>query len=53
MLKPLSQALNGAVLAIVAQLLPQGFDVSDDAPSTYEALRNHVADRSAAIRFTH
>lgn len=44
MLEPLNPALNAAVLAIVAKLLPEGFDVANDAPATYEALRAHVAD---------
>ena len=37
---PVSHALNAAVLHMAARALPLGFDVSPDAPSTYEALCN-------------
>lgn len=35
----LDPELSAAVLAIAAELFPSGFDVSDNAPETYEALR--------------
>ena len=38
----LSRKLNAAVLAMVNNLLPMGYDVSDNAPDTYEKLVNHV-----------
>jgi hypothetical protein len=33
------QALKQAILETTARLLPDGFDVSDDAPQTYEQLK--------------
>jgi hypothetical protein len=40
-LKPLNPNLNAAIGAIARRLFPDGFDVSDDAPHTYEALKAH------------
>lgn len=41
-IEPLNQGLNDAILSISSTLLPAGFDVSDDAPGTYKALRAHL-----------
>lgn len=35
---PLDPELNQAIVALVEDLLPQGFDVSPDAPETFEEL---------------
>jgi hypothetical protein len=37
----LDRSFNAAVLAIASHILPRGFDVSDNAPSTYDELRQH------------
>src|SRR4051794_1017008 len=42
MLKPLDPGLNSAILCIAAELFPDGFDVSSDAPDTYRKLRAHL-----------
>jgi hypothetical protein len=39
---PLDIGLNVAVLQVASQLFPCGFDVSLDAPHTYEALKVHL-----------
>jgi hypothetical protein len=41
-LKPLDPNLNAAIIAIAKRLFPSGFDVSDDAPDTYEKLKAHL-----------
>ena len=38
-MKPLDRGLNTAILHITSRLFPSGFDVSNDAPNTYEELR--------------
>lgn len=40
--KPLSGALSAAILEMAALFLPDGFDVVDDAPHTFEALKAHL-----------
>ena len=40
---PLSKRLNIAVRQITGHVLPQGFDVSEDAPNTYDDLQAHFA----------
>lgn len=37
--KPLDAELNAAIVHLVDKLLPQGFDVSPNAPSSFEALK--------------
>jgi len=44
-------SFNQAVLNITAQFLPQGFDVSLDAPSTYQRLKAHVARTGRLLVF--
>jgi hypothetical protein len=39
---PLDSGLNAAILSIAASLFPDGFDVSEDAPGTYKALKAHL-----------
>ena len=39
---PLDPELNAAILKISLRLFPDGFDVSDDAPDTYEKLKAHL-----------
>lgn len=39
--QPYSRAFNAAVSHIAARVLPQGFDVASDAPSTFPALVSH------------
>ena len=41
-MEPLDPNLNAAILAIAKRLFPDGFDVSDDAPDTYEKLKAHL-----------
>ena len=41
MLEPLSPELNVAILDMAALLLPDGFDISDNAPHTFDALKRH------------
>ena len=43
MLTPLDRSFNAAVLHIAGRLLPCGFDVGADAPSTLQALKDHYA----------
>jgi len=38
----LSRKLNAAILTMVSNLLPMGYDVSNNAPDTYERLVEHV-----------
>lgn len=40
-MSPLSSRFNVAVLQIANRLFPCGFDVSDNAPDTYETLKAH------------
>lgn len=40
---PLDPNLNRAILDLVADLLPRGFDVAPDAPETFEGLKDHFA----------
>ncbi len=42
--RPLSRAFNVAVLHITGRALPMGFDVSDKAPSDYDALVSHYRE---------
>jgi hypothetical protein len=35
-LEPFDHNLNAAIIEIAKRLFPAGFDVSDDAPDTYE-----------------
>ena len=39
---PFDPSLNIAILHIASRLLPNGFDVSDEAPDTYEKLKAHL-----------
>jgi len=41
-MKPLDRGLNTAVLTIANRLFPTGFDVSEEAPSTYRQLVNRL-----------
>jgi hypothetical protein len=41
-MEPLDPNLNAAVIAIAKQLFPAGFEVSEDAPDTYEKLKAHL-----------
>ena len=43
-LKPLDVGFNVAVLQIVSRLFPCGFDVSDNAPDTFEKLQAHYQE---------
>jgi hypothetical protein len=40
---PLDPGLNAAILQIAPRVLPRGFDVAVDAPSTYAELRQLIA----------
>lgn len=40
---PLDLSFNAAIVDIVGRLLPNGYDVSDDAPATYDELTAHLA----------
>jgi len=42
---PLDAGLNAAVLHMAGRLFPTGFDVSEDAPDTFEKLVDHVRRR--------
>lgn len=42
MSNPLDTGLNVAVVHIASRLFPVGFDVSEQAPSTYEELKQHL-----------
>lgn len=42
MLKPLIVDLNAAIVEMAASILSDGFDVADDAPHTFEALKAHL-----------
>ena len=44
MTQPLDRGLNAAILHIADRLFPKGFDVSPNAPETYEALLAHIAE---------
>jgi len=39
---PFDRSLDVAILHIASCLLPNGFDVSDKAPHTYEKLKAHL-----------
>lgn len=39
---PLDSRMNAAILSVAASLFPDGFDVSEDAPGTYPALKEHL-----------
>jgi hypothetical protein len=39
---PLDPELNTAIVTIASRLFPAGFDVSEDAPDTYEKLKAHL-----------
>jgi hypothetical protein len=41
-MEPLDRGLNRAILTIANRICPYGFDVSDNAPDTYEKLREHL-----------
>lgn len=41
-MQPFDHTLNSAILAMAGEIFPDGFDVSDDAPSSYEALIQHL-----------
>jgi len=40
--RPLDVGLNAAILEITSRLFPDGFDVCETAPSTYQELKNHL-----------
>jgi hypothetical protein len=42
MKSPFDPLLNVAIVHIASRLLPDGFDVSDEAPDTYEKLKAHL-----------
>jgi hypothetical protein len=42
MKSPFDPLLNVAIVHIASRLLPNGFDVSDEAPDTYEKLKAHL-----------
>ena len=42
MKSPIDPLLNVAIVHIASRLLPNGFDVSDEAPDTYEKLKAHL-----------
>ena len=42
MKSPFDPVLNVAIVHIASRLLPNGFDVSDEAPDTYEKLKAHL-----------
>jgi hypothetical protein len=42
-MRAFSLRLNVAVMQIASQLFPTGFDVSDNAPDTFDKLKAHVA----------
>src|ERR1022692_1770927 len=42
MTQPLDHQLNTAILEMASTFLPEGFDVSDDAPQTFNALKDHL-----------
>jgi hypothetical protein len=39
---PPDPQLNSAIINMATRLFPAGFDVSDDAPDTYEKLKAHL-----------
>jgi hypothetical protein len=41
-LRPFDRGFNAAVLHIASRLFPGGFDVSDDAPQTFDALTTQL-----------
>jgi hypothetical protein len=43
-MQPLDTRLNVAIIHIASKLFPLGFDVSEQAPSTLEELKGHLAD---------
>ena len=43
LLQPLDKSLNAAIVDVVGRILPNGFDVSDNAPATYEQLTKHLS----------
>jgi hypothetical protein len=42
MMKPLEPALNAAIILMTHRLLPAGYRVAEEAPSTYEAIASHL-----------
>lgn len=48
MTAPISKHFNAVVLTMANLILPRGFDVSDDAPGTFEELQAHY-DRTGRI----
>lgn len=48
-LEPLDPNLNTAIISIAKRLFPSGFDVSDDAPDTYEKLTAHLDARKRLV----
>ena len=43
-MEPLSKAFNVAVMAMANRLMPMGYDIAENAPSTLEKLQAHVAE---------
>ena len=41
-MQPLDTSLNVAIMHIATKLFPMGFDVSPDAPNTFEELKTHL-----------
>jgi hypothetical protein len=41
-LEPLDPNLNAAIISIAKRLFPDGFDISAEAPDTYEKLKAHL-----------
>jgi hypothetical protein len=41
--QPVDRAFNVAVLQMASRIFPTGFDIGPDAPSTLEALKDHVS----------
>jgi monomeric isocitrate dehydrogenase len=47
--KPLSKEFNEAVVRMANKFLPDGFEVSDNAPSTYNALVRHLNEGNKMV----
>lgn len=50
-MQPLDTALNVAIMHIASRLFPAGFDVSEDAPHTFEQLRTHIGSGRRIVVF--
>ncbi len=52
MRQPLDRGLNAAILSIAHQLFPTGYDISEQAPSTYEDLVAHLNSGNRMVVFS-